>query len=130
MSARTLRLDAADLDNHARRCDAVADRLAARNLAMQGLLDHVVALHVRSTWDSPTATERRAALKSRRDAFEAVRSDLASLVVQLRARAEADRLEARALLRGADAIEAEARLEAIEAEQRRVEELAAPTGPR
>jgi DNA-binding FrmR family transcriptional regulator len=130
MSAYSLRLDAAALDNHSRRCDDVADRLAARNLAMQGLLDHVVALHVRSTWDSPTATERRHALKSRRDAFEAVRSDLASLVVQLRARAEADRLEARMLVRRAEAIEADARLEAIEAQQRRVDELTASTGPR
>ena len=125
-----LRLDAAALDAHARRCDDVADRIAARNLAMQGLLDHVVALHVRSTWDSPTATERRRALKSRRDDFEAVRSDLASLAVQLRARAEADRLEARTLVRRAEAIEAAARLEAIEAQQHRVDELTSPTGPR
>ncbi len=130
MSGYPLRLDAAALDNHARRCDDVADRLEARNLAMRGLLDHVVALHVRSTWDSPTATERRRALTSRRDAFEAVRSELASLVVLLRARAEADRLEARTLVRRAEAIEAAARLESIEAQQPSVDELTTPARPR
>ncbi len=130
MSASSLRVDAASLHDHARRCDEVADRLAARNRAMQGLLDQVVSLHVPATWDSPTATERRRALTLRRDAFEAVRADLTSLVVQLRARAEADRLEAQTLVRRAEAIEQAARLAAIEAQQRRADEMAATVGPR
>jgi hypothetical protein len=141
MSAVTLRLDAAALDDHARRCDQVADRLAARHGAMRGLLDPVVALHVRSTWDSPTATERRTALRSRRDGFETLRSDLASLVVQLRSRADADRIEARALIRRAENVEQAARVAAIEAQPRRTAETAdrststtttprTPVGPR
>jgi acyl-CoA reductase-like NAD-dependent aldehyde dehydrogenase len=124
MTAATLRADAAALANHARRCDDVADRLAQRTTALRGLLDLAVQLHVESTWDSPTASERREALRSRRDELEALRGDLTSLVDRLRARAVVDRADARMLCGLADQLDEAARLAAMETHG------SLPVGPR